>query len=79
MFTDPCMLIDETLDHLQTLSVLFADECDERVRHAGDNEPTAKLCREVQSDIDALIPKLMAAKVTQQPQRHTPLCLNCDE
>jgi hypothetical protein len=79
MFTDPCRLIDETLDHLETLSVLFADEVDERVRHAGSNEPTAQLCREAQSSIAALIPKLKAAKVTQQPHRHSPLCIHCDE
>lgn len=79
MFTDPCSLIDETLDHLETLSVLFADEVDERIRRASSNEPTAQICREVQSSIEALIPKLKAARFTQQPQRYPPMCLHCDD
>lgn len=79
MLTDPCTLIDETLDHLETLSVLFADEVDERIRRAGTTEPTTRLCLEVQSGIEALIPKLKAAKVTQQSLHHPGVCLNCED
>lgn len=79
MFTDPCRLIDETVDQLETLSVLFADEGDERIRHAGDTEPTARLCRDVQLGIDALIPKLKAAKVTQQSLHASSVCMHCDD
>lgn len=79
MFTDPVILIDETLDRLETLSVLFADEVDERVRRASTSEPSARLCRDVQSQIELLIPKLKAAKATQQPQLQPwSACINCD-
>jgi len=79
MFTDPCRLIDETVDNLQTLAVLFADEVDERIRHAGQTEPTVQLYREAWFNIQALVPKLQAARVTQCPQRHARVCVECDD
>ena len=79
MFTDPRVLIDETVDRLETLSVLFADEVDERIRRASCAEPTAQLCRDVQSRIEALIPRLKAAKDTQEPSHRARVCINCED
>jgi hypothetical protein len=79
MFTDPMILIDETLQRLDLLSALFDDEVDERIRHAGEQEPSVRLCREVNAKINELIPKLRAAKVTQQPTYQTRVCLHCDD
>jgi len=73
------ILIDETLQRLDLLSALFDDEVDERIRHAGEQEPSVRLCREVNVKINELIPKLRAAKVTQQPTYQTRVCLHCDD
>ena len=80
MFVDPLSLIDETIDHLETLAEMFADESDARVRHPAGMTREIRTCLDAQVAITWLIPKLRAARATQEP-RHTPsqmpFCLNC--
>jgi hypothetical protein len=81
MFVDPLSLIDETIDHLETLAELFADESDARMRHPAGITLEMRTCRDAQVAIDALLPKLRAARATQQPRYspgQMPFCLNCD-
>jgi len=81
MFVDPLSLIDETIDHLETLAEMFADETDARLRHPASMTVAMRTCRDAQIAIAALLPKLRAARATQEP-RHSPnqlpFCLNCD-
>jgi hypothetical protein len=78
MFIDPCTLFDETLEHLETLSVYLADEIDEAARahpcaprhsyiperHADQAQLTldARRCKEALLTIKVLIPKLREAR-----------------
>jgi hypothetical protein len=83
MFSDPVQMIDQTLDNLETLAALFADEIDERTHGAVVQSPTLHRCREAHRAITALMPKLKAARATQQLEpisnmRHPPICWDCD-
>lgn len=81
MFVDPLSLIDETIDHLEMLAELFADESDNRVRPPGGVTMAMRISRDAQLAIDALLPKLRAARANQEPRyspRQLPFCLNCD-
>ena len=82
MFTDPLALIDQTIDNLETLSVLFEDEVDERTHRASDLSLDALRCRDAQRAIVLLLPKLRAARASQVSlqfsHRGPQLCLNCD-
>lgn len=81
MFVDPLSLIDETIDHLETLAEMFADESDARVRHPAGVTLEMRTSRDAQVAINALLPKLRAARATQQPRyspNQMPFCLNCD-
>lgn len=81
MFVDPLSLIDETIDHLETLAEMFADESDARVRRPQAITLEMRTSRDAQLAIDALLPKLRAARATQQPGHspaQMPFCLNCD-
>lgn len=79
MFIDPCTLIDQTIDHLQTLSEFLADETGERIHRRAAITPEAYICRDAQATIAALIPKLRAARVMQEPQAAHRVCINCDD
>ena len=48
MFTDPVALIDQTIDNLETLSVLFEDETDARTHRPSDLTLEAKRCLDAQ-------------------------------
>lgn len=78
MFTDPLMLIDQTIDNLETLTVLFEDEFDTRTSRAPDYSIDVQRCRDAQRAIAMLLPKLRAARLTQLPQAHGQICFNCD-
>jgi hypothetical protein len=78
MFTDPLNLIDQTIDNLETLTVLFEDEADERTHRASDYSLNMQRCRDAQRAIAMLLPKLRAARLTQLPQVHGQICFNCD-
>lgn len=81
MFIDPLQLIDETIDHLQTLAAHFEDETSERVTDAKALSPDAKRCKEALLTINVLIPKLRAARIAQPRlnTRQQRMCLNCEE
>jgi hypothetical protein len=78
MFTDPVTLIDQTIENLQTLSVLFEDEVDERTNRITDLTPSRQRCRDAQRAIALLLPKLRAARASQVPQSQQRMCFNCD-
>jgi hypothetical protein len=81
MFIEPIAFIDETIDHLETLSELFADEIDTRIHRPEALTVETRICRDAQLAIHSLLPKLRAARLTQQRQalrQQMPICLNCD-
>jgi hypothetical protein len=81
MFIDPRTLFDETLEHLETLSVYLADEVDERTHEQSQLTPDARRCKEALLTIKVLIPKLRDARAAQifhgAPNQLT-LCVHCD-
>ena len=86
MFIDPLQLIDETIDHLQTLAAHFEDETSPLPNEQGPTSakvlsPDAKRCKEALLTINVLIPKLRAARIAQ-PRLNTRqhrMCLNCED
>jgi hypothetical protein len=85
MFIDPLQLIDETIDHLQTLAAHFEDETSPLLNEGGMNatplSPDAKRCKEALLTINILIPKLRAARIAQPRlnTRQQRMCLNCED
>jgi hypothetical protein len=79
MFIDPVQLIDETIDHLQTLAAHFEDET-APIANAGLT-PEARRYKEALLTINVLIPKLRAARLVhpQFNMRQQRLCLTCEE
>ena len=78
MFTDTVTLIDQTIENLQMLADAFADDVDLCTRHPARLITEARACKEAVAAIDSLIPKLHAARATQEPDRNFALCLGCD-
>lgn len=78
MFIDPLTLIDQTLENLEALTALFADEADARTMRSSELTARAQRCREAQRAIAFLLPKLRAARLTQLPTPSSRICLNCD-
>lgn len=78
MFTDPVTLIDQTIDNLETLSVLFEDELDERTHRPAELTLGAQRCRDAQRAIVLLLPRLRAARAMQLSQAQPRYCVNCD-
>jgi hypothetical protein len=81
MFIDPRQLIDETIDHLQTLAAHFEDETTEGLSSATPLSPDAKRCKEALLTINVLIPKLRAARMAhpQLAKRQYRMCLGCED
>lgn len=81
MYIDPLQLIDETIDHLQTLAAHFEDETSERMTNAKALSADAKRCKEALLTINVLIPKLRAARIAQPMlnTRQQRMCLNCED
>jgi hypothetical protein len=88
MFIDPVTLIDQTLENLELLSELFADELDERIRDTRVANAGTRQCQEALNAINMLLPalsvattKLQAARSTQLAQGLPPqrMCANCDD
>jgi hypothetical protein len=79
MFVTPLTLIDRTIEHLETLTELLADEVDERLRN--ELKPEGKLCKEALLTISVLLPKLKAVRCT--PVAMTPdyrsACPSCED
>lgn len=78
MFTDPVVLIDQTIDNLETLSVLFEDETDQRTYRPADLTLEAKRCLDAQRAIVLLLPKLRAARAAQAAGNAPRICIGCD-
>ncbi|HEX2494074.1 MAG TPA: hypothetical protein VHK24_09885 [Steroidobacter sp.] len=81
MFTDPRTLVDETLDRLETLAVLLADEVDERMHEHAELSPDARRCKEALLTMKVLIPKLREARAAQLfhgSRNPLALCGNCE-
>jgi hypothetical protein len=82
MFIDPVQLIDQTIDHLQTLAAHFEDETSPSFSESALS-PEARRCKEALLTITVLIPKLRAARLaqerTQLETRQQRLCLHCED
>lgn len=81
MLESPLAVINETLDHLQTLSEFLLDEVDERVIATHQLTTERRLCKEALQTIRVLIPKLQAVRSTNVvgaidgPR----VCVTCDD
>lgn len=81
MLASPLMVLNETLDHLQTLSEILLDEVDGRVVASRQLTAERRLCKEALQTMRVLIPKLEAVrgtsvvKTVDQPR----VCMNCDD
>lgn len=78
MFTDPLLLIDQTIDNLEMLSVLFEDETDERTHRPSELTLEALRYRDAQRAIALLLPKLRAARASQVSPAGPRVCVNCE-
>jgi hypothetical protein len=81
MFIDSVQLIDQTIDHLQTLAAHFEDETSIGPSGKPVLGPEARRCKEALQTINVLIPKLRAARLAQ-PQLNTRqqrMCLSCED
>ena len=81
MFTDAVTLMDQTIENLETLAAVFADEIDERMHGLGSQPRTAYLYRSAHVKISELLPALRAARIAQQAQAaatYRGQCVNCD-
>jgi hypothetical protein len=81
MFIDPLQLIDQTIDHLQTLAAHFEDETSEGLSNSAPLSADAKRYKEALMTITVLIPKLRAARIVhpQLNTRQQRMCLNCED
>lgn len=82
MYLTAADLIDMTVKHLELLAGIFVEDADvfAAKRDSADND--VQRCKEASDAIQALIPKLIAARATQQPsdkQMRLPGCANEDE
>jgi len=79
MFTDAITLIDQTIENLETLAAVFADEFDERMHNPALPPSAAHISRNAYLKIGALLPALRAARATQESHlTGTAACVNCD-
>jgi hypothetical protein len=81
MFTEPCQLIVETIDKLETVSAYFADEIEEQVRTTGQLPVEALAAKEALQTIRILIPKLRTAQgslAAGSAQLQFSECLHCE-
>jgi hypothetical protein len=81
MITDAVTLMDQTIESLETLAAVFADEIDERMSGSSSGPRTAYLYRSAHVKIGELLPALRAARVMQQARTaaiYRGQCVNCD-
>lgn len=79
MFITPMTLIERTIDDLESLRELLADEVDARLR--SEPRPEGRLCKETLLTISVLLPKLQAVRcspVAMTPE-HRGVCASCDD
>ena len=84
MLTDPLTLFDQTIDNLELLAALLADEIDERVQNPQAQQgiqDTMSLHRATHGKIRILLPILRAARAAQEDLSRATrpsYCLHCD-
>ncbi len=81
MLTDATTLIDQTIEQLEILAAVFADEIDERIYRPDGASSGTQACKAAHARIDALLPALRAARETQltiSPMRGRPFCIDCE-
>ena len=81
MFTDPLTLFDQTIDNLETLAAVLADELDERMHTPEAERAGVVVYRAAQLKIGSLLPALRAARIAQEEQSrgtNRPHCRHCD-
>ena len=81
MVTDSSVLIDQTIEQLEILAAVFADEIDERIYRPDVSHEGAQACRAAHARIGALLPALRAARGTPlfvSPLRQRPFCIDCE-
>lgn len=81
MLASPLSVINETLDHLQTLSEFLLDEVDERVIASHQLTTERRLCKEALQTIRVLIPKLEAVRSTNvvAAMDCPRVCVSCED
>jgi hypothetical protein len=81
MYLTGADLIDMTIKQLELLADILRDDARAFAAQRAEAGRDAKRCREASDAIGVLIPKLMAARITQQPRAQMPLpgCANEDE
>ncbi len=81
MFTDPLTLFDQTIDNLETLAAVLADELDERMHSPEAERSGVTVYRAAHIKIGSLLPALRAARVAQEELTRLSRrahCMNCD-
>lgn len=81
MLASPLSVINDTLDHLHTLSQFLLDEVDERVITSHQLTTERRLCKEALQTIKVLIPKLEAVRSTNVVVAidRPGACISCDD
>ena len=81
MYLTGADLIDVTLEQLRMLEEILREDAHAFAAQRDAAGRDARRCREATEAIRALIPKLVAARTTQQPRGQLPLpgCANEDE
>lgn len=69
MYLTSADLIDMTIKHLELLSGIFVEDADvfSAIRDCAERD--VRRCKEASDAIEALIPKLIAARETQHPDK----------
>lgn len=81
MYLTGADLIDMTIQQLQMLEDILSTDARSFAAERDAAGRDARRCRDATDAIRTLIPKLVAARATQQPKGQTPLpgCANDDE
>jgi hypothetical protein len=79
MFITPLALIDRTIDDLESLREMLADEVDMRVR--SELPPEGRLCKEALLTIGVLLPKLRAVRCSPVAMtgEYRGMCASCED
>jgi hypothetical protein len=80
VLTDPLTLFDQTIDNLEILAAILADEIDERIQRQQLEQGVA-IHRVAHGKIGLLLPILRAARMAQENMARAtrpPNCIHCD-
>ena len=81
MLATPLSTVNETLDHLRTLSELLLNEVDGCAVTSNQLATERRLCKDALQTIRVLIPKLESVRSTSVVATidHPRVCMTCDE